>query len=139
VTELRVAVRQRLLSVAEVSALVSTRVYPTVLPQAAVLPAITYRRVDGFSDLTATTAGGYEQDRLQLDSWAQSASQAQAVAKAVRDALHGFAGDVSGVRIGIAQVIPGPELHEKDVQNSDGTRGRHGVSEDFIVSRERTS
>ena len=65
----------------------SERIYPSLLPQDPVLPAITYARVGGanvasFDGQNATLNG-----RMQVDCWGETYAAAKALSKEVRDAL----------------------------------------------------
>ena len=67
-----------------VSALVSTRVYPVLMPQSPTLPAVSYQRIsnteqDGTSTLRET--------RYQVDCWDDGYEGVQALADAVKSAL----------------------------------------------------
>lgn len=67
-----------------VAALVSTRVYPVLMPQSPTLPAISYQRIsnteqDGTSTLRVT--------RYQVDCWDDDYAGVQTLADAVRGAL----------------------------------------------------
>jgi hypothetical protein len=74
----------RLANDEDVEALVSTRVYPLLLPQKPVYEAITYQRIsssgqDGTSDR--------KESRWQINCWAEHAGQAYALAGAVKASL----------------------------------------------------
>jgi hypothetical protein len=74
----------RLANDEDVEALVSTRVYPWLLPQKPVYEAITYQRIsssgqDGTSDR--------KESRWQINCWAEHAGQAYALAGAVKASL----------------------------------------------------
>jgi len=87
---MEVAVRDHLLADPDVSELVSTRIYPGALPQAAIYPAIRYQRVD---TVRVYSKAGYEGDsrpRLQIDCWAETYLEAKRLADAVRTAMDGF-------------------------------------------------
>lgn len=85
-----VAVRTRLVADPAVYALVGTRIYPDLLPQAPTLPALVYLRASALPDgLTQDNRVGPEQPRIQIDAWATSRSQTDALYAAVKAALHG--------------------------------------------------
>lgn len=72
---------------AGVSALVSTRVYPVILPQRPTLPAISYQRIsnsvkDGTSDI--------RQSRWQVDGWAQTYAGITALSAAIKTAMDAY-------------------------------------------------
>lgn len=72
---------------AVVSALVSTRIYPMILPQDPTLPAITYQRVSGGQISSTDGFSNYENPRIQIDSMATTYAGAKAVAAAVFAAM----------------------------------------------------
>lgn len=63
------------------------RVYPDVLPQKVTYPAITYIRISTSYFRTLTGSAGLEDGIFQVDSWAQSHTEAWSVADAVTTAL----------------------------------------------------
>lgn len=72
-----------------VSAVVSTRIYPMVLPQDVTLPAITYSRISGGQ---VNSMGGFsnlENPRVQVDVWAATYTAAKTLAALVHTAMGG--------------------------------------------------
>lgn len=72
---------------AGVSALVSTRIYPLILPQDSALPAITYQRVSGGHINSTTGFSDQENPRIQIDSMATTYAGAKTLAAAVFSAM----------------------------------------------------
>lgn len=70
-----------------VTAIVSNRVYPVVIPQKGTLPAITYQRVSGRRENGISGAGELVAVRVQVDCWAESYSSVRALADAASAAL----------------------------------------------------
>jgi|WetSurSiteA1Bulk_404760.scaffolds.fasta_scaffold19697_2 hypothetical protein len=101
-------VRAQLLSDPTVFGLVATRIYPSMLPQAVTLPAISYFRVSTGRLLSHDGPSGLEHPLLQLDMWAESYDVAKALAAAVREALDGFAssGELRGAFLSDERDIP---------------------------------
>lgn len=95
------ALRAVLLADAGVAALVGTRVYPLVLPQAGTLPAITYQVVAGDADYVMEGASGLAFKRVQVDCWADTYSAAAGLRAAVTAALGGFAGSAGSPAVRI--------------------------------------
>lgn len=99
-TGIEEATRDILVADSTVTGLVSTRIYPQVLPQGATLPAIAYQMV---SSAREHAHDGAAQDlsrpRLQWAAHAATYSAAKAVAKAVRDALAYYHGSTGGIKI----------------------------------------
>lgn len=74
----------------DVSALVSTRIYPEgSVPQNPTLPYISYIRLSGNPTVTLTDYGNTEQILLQLDCWSDDFAEAEDLATKTRTALFG--------------------------------------------------
>lgn len=54
------------------TALVGTRIYPLVLPQAAAFPAVTYQRVGAGRDYHLGGFGNLDRASIQMDVWSTS-------------------------------------------------------------------
>ncbi len=85
-----------------VAALVSTRIYPVILPQDPTTPAISYQRIsnteqDGTSTLRET--------RYQVDCWDDDFSSVQSLADAVRTALEEWTDTDQTPRVKMARVV----------------------------------
>lgn len=81
------ALYTRLSGYAGLTALVSTRIYPIILPQEPTYPAVTYQRIDGPREHALSADMGIPHPRIQIDSWGNTHVQAWAVATQVRGAL----------------------------------------------------
>jgi len=79
-----------------VAGLVSSRVYPTMIPQEVPLPAIAYQRVSGPRDRYHNGAAGWARARIQLTIMAEKYAEAKTVVAAVRD-LFPFRGEFGGL------------------------------------------
>lgn len=89
------------------TALISTRVYPFKIPQAATLPCLTYQRISTPRSLSHDSSGiGNElaHPRFQFDAWATTYASAKAISDQVRAALNGHTGSMGGVTIRAALV-----------------------------------
>lgn len=84
-----------------VAALVGTRVWPDVLPQAPLLPALRYQRISTPRSQYRTLDGraDYASPRFQIDVYATARLEAINIAQAVYQLLEGFHGTVGGLRI----------------------------------------
>jgi len=89
-------IRWLLTSDAGVTALVGTRIYPLILPQNPTLPAISYGLISAIRDTNLSSMVGLVEVRYQFDCWALTLLEAEAMADALRAALHGFQGPVGG-------------------------------------------
>lgn len=118
--EIETAIRTRLRAVSGVTDLVEARIYPQVLPQDPVLPALTYNRVGG-EPMHAMTNDVWEEPVIQIDSYAETYNAVKALATQVRLALQRYSGTVAGVEI--VDIIPrnsrdlyDDEVHARRVQ-----------------------
>ena len=80
---------------ADVSTLVSSRVYPMKLPQGWTLPAITYQRISGERAHCLGGPSGRARPRFQIDCWAEDYDGAKDLADKVRLCLDGFKGNIN--------------------------------------------
>lgn len=90
------AIRTRLTAVSAVTALVSTRVYPNLLPQNPTLPALVYQRIDERRENAMGADPGVVRARVQVSAWAQTYTAARGAAEEVRKALQRYRGTPSG-------------------------------------------
>ena len=101
--------------VSGLNALVGTRIYPLVLPQNPVLPAITYTRVSNPKQrLLARGAADTFRPRIQFDCWAITYKSAQLVASQLQAALQDYAGIMGGVVVLDADVDTGQDAQDPD-------------------------
>ena len=77
---------------AGLTALVGDRIYPMILPQDAVLPAVTCEKISGQRINTKFGPAGLVRARIQVSCWAKGYLVAKQVAEQVRLALAGFPG-----------------------------------------------
>lgn len=116
-----------------VAAIVGTRVYPDVLPQGVLYPAIRvqristpraqYRALDGRAE--------YASPRMQVDCWALSRSGALALAQAVYGMLEGHHATVAGLRIDAISTEDEGGDAEVDIGPNGATVFRERL--DFII------
>lgn len=101
------AIRSILVSNGAVSAVVSTRVYPTRTPDNATFPCISYQRVLSTREHRLDGAGNLTFSSFQIDIWTPKttagggggAEQARDLARKVQTALDGYRGTVLSVDI----------------------------------------
>lgn len=95
--DLESAQRAFLLADAGVAALVGTRVYPNFEPQDAALPAVAYQAIGGPSgEIGHNREREFRQLRIMYTVTAATYASAKAVAAAIRTALWGYRGTLSG-------------------------------------------
>lgn len=88
---------------AAVAALVSTRIYPVMIPQGATLPVIEYRQLSGQKEHSHDANADLARPRYQFTAISASYSQAKTLAAAIVAALDNYQGTVSGVKIDAVQ------------------------------------
>jgi len=89
--ELEVALHAHLRDCVGLTALISTRMYPVILPQDPTYPAISYQRIDGPREHAISSDAGLAHPRIQIDSWGKHVGDCKAVATQVRNALQRWA------------------------------------------------
>lgn len=123
------ALYARLQSVAAVTDLVSTRVFPVTLPQNITYPCVSYQIISAQRRSVFGRDTGDVRARIQIDSWGEkvaSAAGARVTAEAVRGALQRWSGASADVTI--SAIFLEDERHEYD----DKT-GLYRVSQDYFV------
>ena len=120
----------KLLADAGVSALVGTRVYPGVRPQATALPAIVFNMISANPSYSDDGEDGIAEARVQLDCWGATYTDAKKAARAVKAALSAFGGTVNGVRFRYITLDLEHDIQETGA-NSESYPFR--TSLDFIV------
>ena len=78
-------------------------------------PYIILNRVSGNRDYHLKSASGYVQSRIQVDIYDETYGGAKGVARAVRDAVSGFAGTIGGGQIQFITVDSERDLPADDV------------------------
>ena len=87
---------------AGVSSIVSTRIYPLKLPQNPTYEAISYQRISNTGQDGTSTL---RQSRWQINCWASTYGEAQALATAVKDALEEYVAISETPGINMARVV----------------------------------
>lgn len=92
--------RTYLLADATVASLIGTRMFPVKLPQNPTFPAVMIQTISGERVHSTDGASGLAGPRIQIDCWAESYADADAVFEAVRKRLDGKGnGDIQGMFI----------------------------------------
>lgn len=123
------ALRARLVAVAGVTALVSSRVYPVKLPQSATLPAVTYQRISTVREGAMGADSDIVRVRVQVTSWADSYSGVKSLSEAVRAALQRYSGTSAAVDVRDCFLDSELDLYGED----ESEAGVHAVAQDFIL------
>lgn len=113
----------------DISAMIDDRIYPIVLPQSPDVPALTYFRVSGARFTTMEGPNELMNPKFQINSWAETYSEAKTLANLVMERLHGYRGAFN------AEEVLGIFLNnEEDLIEDldDGTRF-YRVRMDFLL------
>lgn len=94
--QLEAAIYAQLMSDTDVTALISTRLYPLTIPQDVALPAAAYQRVSGARWETHTAPAKFANARIQFTCQATSYATAKAVKEEIRKSLEGWEGLMGG-------------------------------------------
>lgn len=111
------ALYTKLSGTAGITALVSTRIYPVVLPENVTLPAISYSvvaqpQIHSLEGVTALNS------LVQIDCWADTFLASQNVAEAIANAINDFSGTIGSEEKIHSSIQTGKqELFEPDVND----------------------
>lgn len=72
---------------AQLNSMISIRIYPMMMPQDPILPAVTYQRIGNSPINTVSGAAGLDNPRIQFDCWATTYESVKALGDTVRKAL----------------------------------------------------
>jgi hypothetical protein len=136
------ALRDRLLSLTPVTALVSTRIYCLILPQAFNPPAIRIQRISQLEDMHLRGPVNVFRARVQVDSIGLTRSSAEAVDAAVQGdglgsyatGLKGFKGPIGSPAFVIRAILPADVREFYDAEELRQFK----VMRDFFVTFEGT-
>lgn len=105
--------------------------YPQVAPQGVATPYMIYARISGTQGHHMTAADGLQQSRYQFDAYG-TYKQVKAIQDALRQAMDGFRGLFSTVRVQACHLMDIRDLYEEP---DDGQQfGLHRVSMDFYIA-----
>jgi hypothetical protein len=94
-----------LLTYSGLTALISNRIYPIVLPTPPTYPSITYQKISGTDELVMGRDDGISECRIQYDCWASSYGSAKTVAAQVKKALQNYIGIMNGTTTHCIQLV----------------------------------
>jgi len=124
------ALRTYLLADANISSLVSTRIYYQYLPQNPVYPLIRYQVISDESLYSNDGDIGLDRPRIQFDSDSDDSEQCIALAGLIRKRLSGFRGAISGKQV---QGIFRDNVRDDDEVLADGITKIYRRLQDFFV------
>ena len=124
---LETGLRAALIADAGVTAIVSSRIYPEIMPHDVTYPAISYQRISTVRSQFLTGVDDHTQIRIQIDCWDDSYSGVKSLAAAVKSAIDGVRelGSEAGLWCFMESM--------SDLSQFDGDREDRRVSMDFIV------
>lgn len=108
-----IAVIQKLLASAEVTALVGSRIEPNIIKQDTTYPAI-YVSADQMDALGCYNSNGVEMGTIEVGIYAPNYLNLIAIKSAVRKALDNFAGNVAGFAIDLGRGKEGPDQYDDE-------------------------
>lgn len=118
-----------------ITSLVSTRIYPLVVPQDTSLPAITYQQTANNTDhhsLTGTLrSDGCPRASIQLDVYATTYAACKEIADAVRTTLDGFRGMMGTVAV--RGCYKRGEVDYNELPADASSPGEYRISVDFEI------
>lgn len=99
------AVYARMAGYGALTGLVGTRIYPLVVPQDVIMPAVAYQKISGAPQRSHSGFSNLSSDRFQITCEADDYATAKAVEVAVRHCWESYVGAQSGISIEAAQVV----------------------------------
>ena len=138
--EINEALYSYLSGYAGLTALISNRIYPDILPQNTPYPAITYQKIseneiDTFNQPTTLMVPIY-----QFSCWGSTRSSSEAVSKQLRLAFKNYKsttmGGAGGVSVSAVRIINRLGTYETD---NDGKIIAYGTLTDFEISYQEVS
>lgn len=100
-----------------INTVVGNRIYPSVLPQEPVLPAIVYSNIGGVPIALQNAKPVLERTRFQIDCYALSAREAKNLANEVRQSLESYVGAMGLLNVQAVFVIEHGMSDFDDVPN----------------------
>lgn len=92
--------------------LVGLRIYPTLRPQDAAFPCVTWQFITVQRDSAMGSDSGITRARVQVDCWSETADESVSVANAVRSRLQRWRDSAAGVPVLDCFILD--ETHEYD-------------------------
>ena len=98
-------------------AVTGQRIYNSILPAKPTYEAITFRAVDHDIDETFDGASGFVRSDYYIDAWGADITEADALAKIIRDAMRDLTGAFGGITVGkISLAIGGLNVFEESAR-----------------------
>lgn len=126
----------RLSGYANLSALVSARIYPGEAPQNVADPFVTYQRISGPRVRSIGGPSGHGLPRFQFDAYSRSFATAVSVATQIRKALDGFKGtltDSSSPSLWSVRIQQCSLQSDRHFVDAEPEGNWHNISADFLI------
>ena len=122
------AIYNRLNATAGVTAIISDRTYPLVLPQGTKLPACTYQQISGPRIHAMGSDPGLTSPRYQVNAWSTSYEQALSLANQLRLSLQDYSGSTGGFEI--QRIFFDNEM---EISSVDKNEIVYHIAQDYII------
>ena len=131
--ELGEALYSKLSGTTDLTALVSTRIYPRVAPQNAAFPYVIFFQVSNPGMHAMGNDPNIQAPRWQVSSWADSYSSVRSVAKQVKAALKDYTGTMGGSSgIEVQRIFYENEVDMVDIDPETNEPIYH-IAQDYII------
>lgn len=119
--------------VSAVTALVSTRIYPSQAPQGAALPYVVHHKVSERRFPNVAGPSGMVRARHQIDVFGATLDSAQSVAETLRNNLDGWRHTVMGAeQLNVLSIDLDDVRSDFTPPNDGGDPGTHRVTGDYV-------
>lgn len=115
-----------------IAAVVSTRIWPRLIPQATTYPAISFMVVSAEHVHSMGGSSELAFKRVQVDCWADTESAADDLRELVRNRMDGYAGNMGSVEVQSCLITNERDTMEAAPGNEEDRK--YVASTDFMVS-----
>lgn len=124
-------IRTYLVAQSGVSDLISTRMYPDILPQDTAFPSIVYAVISDITEHHLSAASNVSRSLIQIDCFASSRLSANALAEAVRAEMDGYRGSAGSESVLASHMRNRSFSYDMPDENDDV--GLYRVMLEFLV------
>lgn len=118
-TSIKTALYQYLSTHPAMITVVGTHIFPFMAPTSVAQPYITMQRLTHLNDRHMVGVTDLAHLTMQLDSWALSSCDLEAVTEALRQALDGYRGNMAGVPVEYCAVMNEFDTYEPPTDGSE--------------------
>ena len=131
--ELGEALYSKLSGTTDLTALVSTRIYPRIAPQNTAFPYVIFFQVSNPGYHAMLNDPNINSPRWQISTWAETYSSARAIAKQVKAALRDYSGTMGGSSgVSVQRIFYENEVDYTDV-DPETKAVTHHIAQDYII------